>query len=367
MSDPNAITETKSTEPGFVQQAIDTSQQGLESIKNTATDLAEQTKSAVENVRENVSETMGDFSSTNAVDASQEFLESNSIIAKIGFILLVLIVFFFALRVCMMFMSFFLSPSSSPYLVNGMVPGNTQAIISQNPKTTDSVNILRSNNEDTGVEFSWSVWLLVQPSTAAATMPFQNVFTKGDGFFGDKDTNKKGLSMVDNGPGLFLLNDISGNGDIKVPNVTNAKLGTMKLVAVMDVHSPTPTQYSLDNMYTIDSPFVCANNIPIGKWFHVVLRLENTLLDLYINGVLSARTILQEVPKQNYGDVTVCGNGGFSGQLSNLRYYNHALNVLQISSISWWGPNTNASSIGNALQANNGYTYLSSAWYNKNI
>jgi hypothetical protein len=53
--------------------------------------------------------------------------------------------------------------------------------------------------------------------------------------------------------------------------------------------------------------------------------------------------------------------------LSNLRYYNHALNVFQISSISWWGPNTNASSIGNALQANNGYTYLSSAWYNKNI
>jgi hypothetical protein len=362
MSDPNAISETKSTEPSFVQQAMETSQQGLESIKNTASDLAEQTKSAVDNVRENVSETMGDFSSTNAVDASQEFLESNSIIAKIGFILLVLIVFFFALRVCMMLMSFFLSPTSTPYLVNGMVPGNTKAIISQNPQTTDAVNILRSNNENTGVEFSWSVWLLVQPSTTTATttMPFQNVFTKGDGFFGDATKNNLGLSMVDNGPGLFLLNDISGND-------TNIKLGTMKLVAVMDVHSPAPVDYNVDNMYTINSPFVCASNIPIGKWFHVVLRLENTLLDLYINGVLSARTILQDVPKQNYGDVTVCGNGGFAGQLSNLRYYNYALNVFQISSISWWGPNTNASSIGNALQANNGYTYLSSAWYNKNI
>lgn len=359
MSEPNATIETNSNEPGFVQQAIDTSQQGLESIKNTATDLAEQTKTAVENVRENVSDTMGDFSSTNAVDASQEFLDSNSIIAKIGFILLVLIVFFFALRVCMMLMSFFLSPSSSPYLVNGMVPGNTKAIISQNPQTTDAVNILRSNNEDTGVEFSWSVWLLVQPSTSVTdeSKTFQNIFTKGDGFFGDSTKNQKGLSMVDNGPGLYLLNDVSGN----------TKLGTMKLVAVMDVHNPSPTQYSVENMYTINSPFVCASNIPIGKWFHVVLRLENTLLDLYVNGVLSARTILQDVPKQNYGDVTVCGNGGFSGQLSNLRYYNHALNVFQIGSISWWGPNTNASSIGNALQANNGYTYLSSAWYNKNI
>ena len=361
MSEPNAIIETKPTEPGFVEQAMETSQQGLESIKNTATDLAEQTKSAVENVRENVSETMGDFSSTNAVDASQEFLESNSIIAKIGFILLVLIVFFFALRVCMMLMSFFLSPTSSPYLVNGMVSGNTKAIISQNPQTTNSVNILRSNNENTGVEFSWSVWLLVQPSTTVTdeSKTFQNIFTKGDGFFGDATNHRKGLSMVDNGPGLYLLNDIDSSG--------NDKLGTMKLVAIMDVHSPTPTQYSVDNTHIINSPFVCANNIPIGKWFHVVLRLENTLLDLYVNGVLSARTILQDVPKQNYGDVTVCGNGGFAGQLSNLRYYNYALNVFQISSISWWGPNTNASSIGNALQANNGYTYLSSSWYNKNI
>jgi hypothetical protein len=359
MSEQNATMETNPNNPGLVQQVIDTSQQGLESIKNTATDLAEQTKSAVENVRENVSGTMGDFSSTNAVNASQEFLDSNSIIAKIGFILLVLIVFFFALRVCMMIMSFFLSPSSSPYLVNGMVPGNTKAIISQNPQTTDAVNILRSNNEDTGVEFSWSVWLLVQPSTSVTdeSKTFQNIFTKGDGFFGDSTTNQKGLSMVDNGPGLYLLNDVSGN----------TKLGTMKLVAIMDVHNPSPTQYSVENMYTINSPFVCASNIPIGKWFHVVLRLENTLLDLYVNGVLSARTILQDVPKQNYGDVTVCGNGGFSGQLSNLRYYNYALNVFQIGSISWWGPNTNASSIGNALQANNGYTYLSSAWYNKNI
>jgi len=353
MSDYN-----QQNEEGYLQNAMDSSQEGFENIKNAATDLAEQTQSAVENVRDAVSETMGDFSSTNAVDASREFLEANSIIAKIGFILLVLIIFFFTLRFCITFMSFFLSPSSSPYLVSGMVSGNNKVIISQNPQTTNSVNILRSNNEDTGVEFTWSIWLLVQTSTNASSTSanFQNVFVKGDGFFGDSSNNNHGLSMVDNGPGLYLLDDLSGN----------IKTGTKKLVAIMDVFSPSSPIYEIDGI-TINSPYVLANNIPIGKWFHVALRLENTLLDLYINGVLSARTILQDVPKQNYGDVTVCGNNGFNGQLSNLRYYNYALNVFQISSISWWGPNTSASSFGNALKANNGYTYLSSAWYNNNI
>lgn len=353
------MNESRENEPGMVQQAIQTSQQGLESIKNTATDLAAQTQNAVENVREKVSDTMGDFSSTNAVDASREFLDSNTIIAKIGFIILVLIIFFITLRICMMMMSYFLSPSATPYLVSGMVPGNNTIVISQNPQSTESVNILRSNNQTTGVEFTWSVWLLVKPSTSSPTSPFQNVFTKGDGFFGNPDNNNNGITMVDNGPGLYLIHDMSGN-DTNNPTYT----GVMKLIGIMDVFNPSPSPYVIDG-HSINSPYVVANNIPIGKWFHVALRLENTLLDLYVNGVLSARTILQDVPKQNYGDVTVCGNNGFNGQLSNLRYYNYALNVFQIGSIAWWGPST--SSVTSALQANNGYTYLSSAWYNNNI
>jgi hypothetical protein len=145
------MNEPRANEPGMMQQAIQTSQDGLESIKNTATDLAAQTQNAVENVREKVSDTMGDFSSTNAVDASREFLDSNTIIAKIGFIILVLIIFFITLRICMMIMSYFLSPSATPYLVSGMVPGNNTIVISQNPQSTESVNILRSNNQTTGV------------------------------------------------------------------------------------------------------------------------------------------------------------------------------------------------------------------------
>jgi hypothetical protein len=86
---------------------------------------------------------------------------------------------------------------------------------------------------------------------------------------------------------------------------------------------------------------------------------------MYINGTLSKRTVLPDVPKQNYADIYVCGNGGFPGALSNLRYYPYALNVFEIGAISWYGPNTSASSLTATLSANNGYTYLSNLWYNR--
>ena len=41
----------------------------------------------------------------------------------------------------------------------------------------------------------------------------------------------------------------------------------------------------------------------------------------------------QDVPKQNYGDVFVCNNGGFTGELSDLRYFDYGLGVFEIMNI----------------------------------
>ena len=84
---------------------------------------------------------------------------------------------------------------------------------------------------------------------------------------------------------------------------------------------------------------VVIDNMPIKKWVHLAIRLQNQILDVYVNGVLSKRVILNNVPKQNYSDVYVGQNGGFSGKLSSLRYYSSALNVFEINSIVRKGPN----------------------------
>jgi hypothetical protein len=62
-------------------------------------------------------------------------------------------------------------------------------------------------------------------------------------------------------------------------------------------------------------------------------------LDVYVNGTIVRRHVLNSVPKQNYDDVYVAMNGGFNGYISNLRYYNYAINLYKIQSLVSAGPN----------------------------
>jgi hypothetical protein len=96
---------------------------------------------------------------------------------------------------------------------------------------------------------------------------------------------------------------------------------------------------------------------------NVVIRVQNRILDVYINGVLTQHKDLGYTPKQNFGDVQVCQNGGFNGSLSDLRYYPKALNVFEINSIVAWGPNLSTSPSASEATSTSDSYYLSSLWY----
>ena len=80
-------------------------------------------------------------------------------------------------------------------------------------------------------------------------------------------------------------------------------------------------------------------NIPLNKWINVVIRIKNRLLDVYINGTITVRHRFESPPRQNYGKLYVGMNGGFSGQLSSLKYYNRALSGVEIGALNNSGPN----------------------------
>ena len=84
-------------------------------------------------------------------------------------------------------------------------------------------------------------------------------------------------------------------------------------------------------------------------------------MDVYINGTMTQRHIFTNVPIQNYDDVYICANGGFSGTLSDLRYFNRALNVFEINNIVSSGPNLTYSN-----GTKDSPSQLSYLWYNTN-
>ena len=86
-------------------------------------------------------------------------------------------------------------------------------------------------------------------------------------------------------------------------------------------------------------------HIPIRKWIHVAIRVENKNFDVYVNGVLSNRRVLDSLPRQNYGNIYLGQRDskntdyGFQGEISSLRYFNSALNPVELSNIVKVGPN----------------------------
>lgn len=303
-----------------------------EAIKNSVSSTVGNITNSVANLQNTVNNTVSEFSQKSVVGAGQEFLNSNSIIAKFVFIILVLIVFMFLVNLGISLMGYFMQPSLSPYLINGMINGNNGVILSQDPANTSSVPVSRSNNQTTGIEFTWSTWLLItSPNTT--TTSYQHIFNKGD-----TNYDSSGVSII-NGPGLYLA------------KAANASANENVLHVIMD--KVDGGNQSMD-----------ISGVPMNKWFHLALRMENKVLDAYVNGTVYSRSMLSAVPKQNYYDVNVGQNSGFAGSISNLRYFNYALSAPAINSIVASGSNTSTSST--ALQKSNIYaSSLSSIWYSQ--
>ena len=264
------------------------------------------------------------FSTNRGTFGTREFLESNSLVAKFAFLLLVIFAFIILLRIGISALGYFLKPDNSPKLINGMVDAQHMIIFPQDPSSNNAVTIYRSVNEAKGLEFTWSTWIFINNLQTNAGL-YKHIFSKGN-----SNLNSNGMVDPNNAPGLYIA-----------PN-------TNSLVVVM-------------NTYEVINEEIIIPDIPINKWVNIIIRCQNTTLDVYINGTITRSINLVGVPKQNYGDVYVAMNGGFDGYISNLWYYNYALGTSAIQSLVNSGPNTKM--IGGNGLSDKIYNYLSLRWF----
>ena len=238
----------------------------------------ENISSSVNAVKGNITNAFNQFSQQTqaGVGASTQFLQSNTIVAKLAFIIIAIIGFLFLLNLGISLIAYFASPATNPYLVKGMIDGAYAMVVPQDPKNSDYLPISRSNNENKGIEFTWSFWIYINDLGTSSTK-YQHIFNKGDNTY-NSSTN---ISSVNNAPGVYLGPD-KNNLHIVIDTVD----GTDK-----------------NNVIDID-------NIPIRKWVNVAIRMQNLTVDVYVNGTVSSRLVLNNTPKQNYNDVYICQSTG---------------------------------------------------------
>jgi hypothetical protein len=212
--------------------------------------------------------------------------------------------------------------------------------IPQNPNVKGSKPVHLSNNERSGIEFSYSFYLNVHPSAFRQEYGLSHIFHKG---------YSSQFPLL--APGVYMRSD-------------------------------TNTLRVYMNTYKTWNNYVEVENFPIGKWVHVAIVCSDNSLEVYINGNLSKKLSFEGfTPYQNYEDICCFSQrritlkhsivpstdehgfdvfGAVKGMISRLNYFSYALCYAEIQQLMNEGP---SSKIEAALTVTNIPPYLDDTWW----
>ena len=319
--------------PGIASGLLDGLSDTTNNIANTADDLLGKTTSAIDDATTEFSKPVFDITSS-----GKDFLTSNSLITKFVFVIGILLIFVFILRILIELVGYLMSPKGDVYLIYGTAPTNLPQKISVNPNDATSKPILRSDNRKHGIEFTYSIWLFVESvnEISVTNDRYNIVFNKGNSDYNDLadqgnkatnatiDGNTVDLPMI-SAPGLFFSE--KENKLLVRMNYIPRKLSEKADTTTVQVDANEASE----NIEITD--------LPMSKWFNVMIKCKGSTVDVLINGTLTKRKIVDGIPKQNYYDVHVNPISPFGGYISNLKYYNRYLGTVETNMLINKGPN----------------------------
>ena len=245
-------------------------------------------------VKNATSSTLGQFNNTKFVRGTKSFLSSNSLVAKVVFLILVAIGFILLIRWGSQILTMVMAPKRSPKLISGMKPAEVAKVVTQDPAIPGSIPVMRSTNQRDGLEFTYTCWLFINHLQKTGTR--KHVFHKGSS---SQKQDGNGTYFPNNGPGVYI-------------------------------HPTRNTLIIVMNTFNNIVEEVEVNDIPLNKWILLGIRVEDNKMDVYVNGTIVLRHVFKSVPKQNYGDVYINMNSGFNGLMSDLWYHDRALSGTEI-------------------------------------
>ena len=279
-------------------------------------------------------------------------LMGESVFGRIGFTLLVIIMFFILLRIGILVLSYINGPKREITLIPGMINGNQAKSYSVNPNKSGSFPIFRSDDEDKGLEYTWSFWLHLDELIFNDSQEGNTYHVWNEGNIEKMVVNDDYFSK--NGPGVYLQYNQKAEGGSSA-NEINMKI-------VIDTDPANQESYKV----------ITINNLSSNKWMNIIIRAEHDKIDVFVEGTLIQRTVFEKPLRQNYSDVYACqmlpekgneekGNPGFSGRLSGLKYYDRAIGTTKIMDIQNSGPELTYITSDNYDTVS---SYFSHIWYN---
>ena len=214
---------------------------------------------------------------------------------------------------------------SKTVIVPNTIMSSQSIVVRQDPSDPNSKMLLPSDNEFTGVEFTYSFFLFIDPATFDTSDGLKHVFYKG---------YSTPFPLL--GPAVFVRSDEN----------------TLRIFM---------------NSYKSWYSYVDIQNVPVQKWFYVTIVFRANTLEVYINGNLKGRIPMEKTyPYQNYQNLIIFGKSTFNsnttlgnklvnlqgveedfkvtgtmaGQLSRFYHYRYALSFAEIQANANMGPSS---------------------------
>jgi hypothetical protein len=201
---------------------------------------------------------------------------------------------------------------TSPYLISGITDGTV-------PQQFSSYQIMPPSDSQYGTELTYSFWIFIKDTNFSNNNAKCGGSSLGDGF----------LHVFHKGS-----NDYVSTGQDNSSATSRPLLQSPGVWLYPNVNKLNITFNTYENIVeTAD-----VGNIPLNMWVNIIIILIGSSLDVYVNGNLKKRVKLSGVPKLNYGDLYTSNWGGFQGYLSNLRYFNYAIQPYLVDQLFNMGP-----------------------------
>lgn len=289
------------------------------------------------------------------------FSRDNAIHTKLMYFLMFLICVYILIRVIFYIIAYYnTSINDGTVLISSKILGSQKKIISQNPNAAGYKEIMKSKNEKGGLEFTYSLWLNIDPVSLVNTSKYDihgclnyidknnveyapsctanqtnnhliHIFSKGNsigetGTTGDNTLGLAGVKKENNAPGVYLASNRS----------TGVNRNSVSILIFMDI--TTSPAYVGD----INPPLIITN-IPTSKWINICIVVRQPTIYVYLNGILkTSKNYSGNAFKQNFDNITVNNNSTPInwGELSSLVYYNRALKSFEVRNMIEKKPST---------------------------
>jgi hypothetical protein len=133
----------------------------------------------------------------------------------------------------------------------------------------------------------------------------------------------------------FILTTGQSNGSSVAPGIFLGPQNSDLLIKVNTMVTPT-------SEISFNGDDLVVRDLPLQRWINIVVTYNNKVVSVFLNGKLTKSKLLDSpAVNLNSSKVSINPNNGFSGQISNLQYFNHELSPYDIYKIYILGNDRN--------------------------